>query len=244
MTPDTTIATSNKVSSNSHLLEEGYRIILKHALKSGVSLPSSVHLTDGAMDIENYNTLLGSIAPATPESIGYIQKHILGEDEILKWYQVPLLRTCLFITFIALASLIAVSLSSDVNAVNQAQGILASSGNVLLINLIFICSAALLGVMFFILKTITQKIKNYTLLPVDIIELNVTIVIGVLSGFVVAELFTFSGATLGNEIEMQKMTLALLGGFSSDAIFSILQGIVNKVKMLLATSSPAHLGNS
>lgn len=244
MTPITSIATSDNTSSNSLLLSEEYRIILEHALRSGVTLPSSVHLSNDVIDIDVYNTLLSSIAPSTPQSISYIKQNILGNDKVFRWYQVPLLRTCLIITFIALIILISVSLSPEVNAENQAAGILSGSGKVLLINLVFICSSALLGVMFFILKTINQKIKKYTLLPVDIIELNITIVIGVVSGFVVAELFTFSGATLGNEIEMQKMTLALLGGFSSDAIFSILQGIVNKVKLLFSTGAPAQIGNN
>ena len=239
---DTT--TSNQVITNSQLLAEEYRAILQYAMRTGTVLPSSVHLTEAKVDIDTYNTLLHSIAPASPKSIKYIDENILGLDCTLKWYQVPLLRMCMIVTLVALIMLIGVSLSPDVNAENQAGGILATSGRILLINMIFVCSAALLGVMFFILKTINQKVKTYTLLPVDVIELNITIVIGVVSGFVVSELFLYTGATLGNEIEMQKMTLALLGGFSSDAIFSILQGIVNKIKMLLSTGSPALLGNS
>jgi len=38
-------------------------------------------------------------------------------------------------------------------------------------------------------------------------------------------------------VEAQKMTLALLDGFSSDAIFSVLRGIVNKTKALFSTAN-------
>ena len=91
--------------------------------------------------------------------------------------------------------------------------------------------------MFYLLKTISDKIKNYTLLPVDSIEVNATIIIGVISGFIIAELFDFNENVMAGSIEAQKMTLALLGGFSSDAIFSVLKGIVNKTKALFATPS-------
>lgn len=123
-----------------------------------------------------------------------------------------------------------------VNAKNLSEGILASEGLVLLYNLVFICSGSLLGVMFYLLKTISDKIKNYTLLPMDAIEVNATIIIGVISEFIISELFTFDADTLGGSIETQKMTLALLGGFASDAMFSVLKGMVNKMKALFSSS--------
>ena len=68
------------------------------------------------------------------------------------------------------------------------------------------------------------------------IELNASILIGVISGFVISELFAYSLDNISSQyVEIRKMTLALLGGFSSDAIFSTLQGIVNKFKKLLST---------
>ena len=152
-----------------------------------------------------------------------------------KWYQVPVFTKCLVIAIFALILLMGVSLSPIVDEAHQAEGLLNSSGIPLLLNLLFICSASLLGVMFYLLKTISGKIKNYTLLPTDSLELNSTIIIGLISGFIIAELFSFTSTALTENIEINKMTLALLGGFSSDAIFSILQGIVNKVKMLIAT---------
>ncbi|MFK7907338.1 MAG: hypothetical protein AB8B69_19540, partial [Chitinophagales bacterium] len=145
----------------------------------------------------------------------------------------------LIIAAIALVLLITISLSPDVNAKNQAEGLLASQGLVLLYNLIFICSASLLGVMFYLLKTISDKIKNYTLLPVDAIEVNATIIIGIISGFIISELFTFTPEAMGGSVESQKMTLALLGGFSSDAMFSVLKGIVNKMKSVFSSASDA-----
>lgn len=87
----------------------------------------------------------------------------MGLDHGLKWYQVPLLRKWMVVTLLVLILLIGVSLSPDVNVENQAGGILATTGRILLINMVFVCSAALQGGMFFILKTINQKVNAYTL---------------------------------------------------------------------------------
>lgn len=134
----------------------------------------------------------------------------------------------------ALLGLIGFSLLPNVTAENQEKGILALQGLPLLENLGVILFASLLGVMFFVLKTIKDKIDDFTLVPVDIFSFNISIMIGIVSGFIISELFTFTSTIMGSSVEVHKMTLALLGGFASDAIFSILQNIVNKAKTLFA----------
>lgn len=220
-----------------------FNILLKYATTRGLALPTDVKLGPDTSDtdvITGYNSMIQVVTPATVQSIRYIHKYMLGEDgEDRKWYRTPIITKCLVIAIVALILLIGVSLSPEVNGINQEAGILASSGKVLLLNLLLICSASLLGVMFYLLKTISNKIKNYTLLPIDSIDLNATILIGIMSGFIMAELFSFSAGTLGGSIVTQKMTLALLGGFASDAIFSVLKGIVSKLKALFATDTGA-----
>lgn len=236
------IVTKPKVQdvSDKQMLQQDVHIMMYYSAHRGIKMPSTVIL-DEAKDndvlIANYNTLLDAISPATVQSIQYIHHQILNEaGEDRQWYQMPIISKLLIIATLALVVLIGVSLSPEVNAKNLAGGLLASEGLTLLYNLIFICSAALLGVMFYLLKTVSDKIKNYTLLPVDAIEVNTTIIIGVISGFIVSELVTFNSSTLGNSIETQKMTLALLGGFASDAIFSVLKGVVNKMKALFSST--------
>lgn len=225
------MATTSKLVDQ-NILKSSYTFVLDYALQVGVKLPTTITLKPDEATIESYNMLIAAVAPATPQSIMFVSNHVIKSKEE-KWYEISIFRKCLIITLLALIVLITVSLSPVVDVTNQSAGLLASSGKVLLLNLLFICSSALLGVMFFILKSLNFKIKAYTLLPVDIIELNMMIIIGVISGFVVAELFTFTSVVLGGNIELHKMTLALLGGFSSDAIFTILQGIVSKVKTFL-----------
>ena len=232
---------SSSQPSNQELIQADIECMLHFMTNRGIKIPTTLNIkdtADEAVTIANYNTLIEAVQPTTVQSIRYINNHILnrqGEDQ--KWHATPIIAKSLIIAGLALVSLIIISLSSKVNAKNMAEGLLASEGIVLLYNLIFICSASLLGVMFYLLKTLSDKIKNYTLLPADALEVNTTIIIGVISGFIVSELFTFNTAALGPSVEMQKMTLALVGGFSSDAIFSILKGAVSKAKTVFATSS-------
>jgi len=223
--------------SNSALHEE-IKLMLAFSMERGIKIPSDYKIEDLSEEatIRNYNTLAEAIKPSTVQSIKFINQEILDIGDKKKWYEVPVFAKCLLLALVALIILIGVSLLPMVNEENQASGLLNSSGTELLVNLVFICSASLLGVMFFLLKTISDKMKDYTLLPVDAIEVNSTILIGVISGFIIAELLTFTNTTIAGSVEIQKMSLALLGGFSSDAIFTVLQGIVNKVKLLLSTT--------
>lgn len=218
------------------LLREDMKVMFQYAIHHGKELPRALSLTDS--NIENYNNLQKIIAPSTVESIRYLKASTDGAGPHAKWYNITIFKKCIWIAFAALILLCSISLSATVNVENQAKSLLESSGMTLLVNLIFICSAALLGVMFYLLKTFGDKIKNTTLVPSDGVQLNAAILIGVISGFIISELFSFSIAEISTQyIEFEKMTLALLGGFSSDAIFSILQGIVNKIKGVITPSA-------
>lgn len=212
-------------------------LMMNYAINSGIEIPNTIVLSntpDDATLIDNYNSLRKVIAPTTVKSIRYINSQMILGGHTRKWYEIPIFTKCVVIAAVALVALIVISLSPDVNVENQAKGLLASSGKVLFLNLSFICAASLLGVMFYLLKSFADKIRDYTLIPANAIELNAAIIIGVISGFVISELFAYSLDNISNQyIEIQKMTLALLGGFSSDAIFSTLQGIVNKFKKLV-----------
>jgi hypothetical protein len=194
------------------------------------SLTNDISINDTVSLITDYNLLTTAILPSTPESIKFIGKEFMGTMADLKAWQLPLVKKYIVITILTLVVLIGVSLMPQVSADNQDKSILSLSGATLFYNLIFICSASLLGVMFYILKTIKDKIDSFALIPVDVFSFNISIMIGIVAGFIISELFTFTSNVLGGSIEVHKMTLALLGGFASDAIFTILHSIVNKIK--------------
>ncbi|MBT8189109.1 MAG: hypothetical protein HKO89_06775 [Saprospiraceae bacterium] len=230
------IEADTEISSNESL-RSNVELMFKYAVNTGKELPTNLNLKKNSNYqelIADYNTLMKVISPSTPESIRYINAELTKKGSDSKWYLIPVYSKCIILAILALVTLIGVSLLPIVDKQHQAEGMLDASGFILLSNLIFICAASLLGVMFYLLKTIGDKIKNSTLLPSDSIELNSSIIIGVIAGFVISELFSLRMSTIDNEyVEIQRMTLALLGGFSSDAIFSLLQVTVNKFKSLL-----------
>jgi hypothetical protein len=235
----------NIVVSNQHLpgqennLLAEIQIILIYVINRGIKIPDSIsnvslsndsQHADPAILLADYNALVTAILPATPESIKYIGKEFTGNiAEVTSW-KIPVVKKYIALSLFALAGIIGFSLLPDVTAANQEKGILSLTGMVLLENLFVIFFASLLGVMFYILKSIKDKVDNFTLTQVDVFSFNISIMIGVVSGFIISELFTLSQMLPGSSVEVNKMTLALLGGFSSDAIFSILQGAVNKIK--------------
>lgn len=229
---------TNERYSNLDILRSDISLMFKFAVNTGRELPTNLSLS--ASDnystlISDYNALLKVISPVTPESILYLSAELTNVGKDGKWYLIPIFTKCIVLAAIALVALIAVSMHPIVNEANQNSGLLDSTGHVLLLNLIFICAASLLGVMFYLLKTIGDKIKTTTLLPHDSIDLYASIIIGVISGFVITELFTLNSSSIENNfLVIHKMTLALLGGFSSDAIFSILQGVVNKFRKMFS----------
>lgn len=228
---------NNNKFNNFEVIKADISLMFKFAVNTGEELPTNLSLgnnDDYSKLISDYNALLRVVSPSTPESILYLNAELTRVGPGKKWYLIPIFTKCIVLAALALLTLIMVSMHPIVNEVNQNSGLLDSSGKVLLFNMAFILAASLLGVMFYLLKTIGDKIKNTTLLPHDSIELNGSIIIGIISGFLITELFTLNSMGFeSNILVIQKMTLALLGGFSSDAIFSVLQGIVNKFRNIL-----------
>ncbi len=229
---------SNVDITNLDVIKSDVDLMFKFAVNTGKHIPGNLKF-DEEDNYENliadYNTLLKVIEPVTPESILYLNAELTNIGKDGKWYLIPIYTKCIVLALLALGVLIFVAMHPLVNEVNQNSGLLDSTGYTLLLNLVFICAASLLGVMFYLLKTLGDKIKSTTLLPYDSIQLNASIIIGIISGFVVTELFTLNDNTIENNfLVIHKMTLALLGGFSSDAIFSILQSIVNKFRSMFA----------
>lgn len=239
---DNATPNTNPSTIENNLLTE-IQLILDFVYTKGIKLPDSIsahsitndtQTTNTAILVSDYNNLVAAILPSTPESIKFIGKEFVGDIESHKAWKIPAVKKYIVLSIIALIGLIGFSLMPNVTAENQEKGILALHGLPLLENLGVIFFASLLGVMFYVLKTIKDKIDNFTLVDVDIFSFNISIMIGVVAGFIISEVFTFTSSTLGSSIEVHKMTFALLGGFSSDAIFSVMQNIVNKLKTLFA----------
>jgi len=192
---------------------------------------------DGSIEnlVNAHNLLAKNVAPATPKSIEYTkQLYQNGESKSLLSRH-PLVRNLIILAFIFLVGFIATSLSEGVSNDSLDKGVFANHGPNLLLNLTFLISVSGLGVVFYLLKSVNSSIQNGTLIPEDKVYYIALIVLGVISGLIMSEIISFyklgSGGT--DDVNLvNKSVLALIGGFSSDAIFSVLQGIISRIKAI------------
>jgi hypothetical protein len=207
--------------------------MLMFAMKSGKTINTDVNSlieSNNVSDLINaHNILVKNIAPATPQSIAYLNLVSAGKKKSL-YRKLPIIRNIIILAFIFLLTFIGTSLSDEVNSDSLSKGILSNSGKSMLLNMLFLCAISGLGVMFYLLRSISEGIKNATLLPEQSIYYVALILLGIISGLILSEIVSsYSNGNEGLSI-FNNAVLALIGGFSSDAIFSILQGIINKIK--------------
>ena len=215
--------------------------MISFAVYNGIIINTEVNslVQNSSVDdlINAHNLLCKNIAPATPKSIEYTKKlHQDGEDKSL-FKKLPLVRNLVFLALFFLALFIVTGLSPDVNNDSLDKGIMDNHGLSLLLNIGFLASVSGLGVIFYLLKNVSTAVKNGTLIPEDVIYYIALIVLGVISGLIMSEIISFYTSDPQGINLFNKGVLALIGGFSSDAIFSVLQGIIDKIKGLFPTNN-------
>ncbi|NQX78644.1 hypothetical protein [Gilvibacter sp.] len=189
--------------------------------------------------INAHNVLVKNISPATPKSIRYTRALYKDEQQKSIFRRLPLVRNLMLLALVFLACFIVTALSPEVNNDSLDKGVLDNEGRSLLLNLVFLASISGLGVAFYLLKTVSSAVKNGTLITEDSIYYMALIVLGVIAGLLVSEIIVVpAGGTADSVSLFDKSVLALLGGFSSDAIFTVLQSIITRLKGLLA--APAN----
>lgn len=187
--------------------------------------------------VNTHNLLCKNVAPATPKSIKYIRTVKQDVTSNMKLRKIPLVRNLILLAIIFLAVFILTGMSEGVNDASLDKGILGNSGWPLLLNLAFLSSIAGLGVLFYLLKSVTVAVKSSTLVPEDNIYYFALIVLGVISGLIVSEIISVYDKDPDTINLFNKSVLALIGGFSSDAIFSVLQGIIERIKAIFISSN-------
>lgn len=223
-----------------HELSTEINNMIGFAVYNGIIINTEVNslVQDPSVDdlINAHNLLCKNIAPATPKSIEYTKKmHQEGSSKSV-FNKVPLTRNLIIIALIFIAMFVCTVYSKDVNNTSLDEGILSSNGWPLLLNLGFLSSVSGLGVIFFLLKDVSTSIKRGTLVPEDSISYISQILLGVIAGLLMSEVLSLYLKDPADINLFNKSILALIGGFSSDAIFSILQGVITRVKGIFIPS--------
>lgn len=217
-------------------LSKDINIMLSFAAKNGIIINTEVNdlIQDSSVDdlIQAYNLLCKNVAPATPKSIEYSRRvYVTGKDKSI-FNKIPLVRNLMILAIIFLASYISIGLSGDVNNTSIDEGVLNGHGLSLFLNIAYLASIAGLGVLFHLLKNISTSVEQSTLVGEEAINYMAQILLGIIAGLLISEVISL-GKPDPDEINLfNKSVLALIGGFSSDAIFSILEGLITRLKAI------------
>lgn len=213
--------------------------MLSYAIYNGIIINTEINnlIQNSSVDdlINAHNLLSKNIAPATPKSIEFTKKLRSLENGKSIFNKLPLVRNLIILALSFLALFIITGLSPNVNNHSLNQGIMNNNGFSLLLNLTFLSSISGLGVLFFLLKKVSDSIKNTTLVAEESISYIAQIILGIIAGLIMSEIISFYSTDPKNIDLFSKSILALIGGFSSDAIFSVLQGIIDRIKSIFTS---------
>ncbi|WP_435262503.1 hypothetical protein [Tenacibaculum sp. nBUS_03] len=213
--------------------------MLSYAIYNGIIINTQINnlIQNSSVDdlINAHNLLSKNIAPATPKSIDFTKKLRSSENGKSIFNKLPLVRNLILLAVVFLFLFIVTGLSPNVNNHSLNEGIMNNNGISLLLNLAFLSSISGLGVLFFLLKKVSDSIKNTTLVAEESISYIAQIILGIIAGLIMSEIISFYSNDPKNIDLFSKSILALIGGFSSDAIFSVLQGIIDRIKSIFTS---------
>ena len=175
------------------------------------------------------------VAPANPRSILLVQNHRSRSGTWL--VTLPLVRNLMIAAFACLIFFVLTGLSPYVN---QSSGdMLNSSGYELLVNQVHFLAAAGMGAAFFALFRINRYVANTTFDPKYEASYWVRFSLGLISGPILGNLVD-EGVVQG----LGRSTLAMLGGFSAEAVYQVLNRLVDTVTTMVKGDSKVKLANT
>lgn len=193
-----------------------------------------------------HQTLSKLVAPALPGTLLLVREEAEKNPRLCFMGSVPLVRRMTAAAFLALVAFVALSTSDHISGDPDNFSILANSGTSLLINELFLLSAAAMGASFYALYRANNYLKRGNYDPDLEPTYWVQFTLGLMAGMILATVLplggTMNGVTstsAGSESAIDafkglgKPLLALAGGFSSGAVYRILNQVVSAIESLV-----------
>lgn len=214
-------------------------VMTNYILNKGIEIPETVCQFLVSEDLKDHIKAHGQlskiVAPSSPETIEYLKQYETKGNKFVPFSNIPLVRNFMIVAILAIAALITSGQSEIVKAENLKKGILNNDGEELLINLAFLCSAAGIGTVFFLLSKLIGEVKDATLSKNDSTYYWAMLIMGVLSGLILSEMVVINQEAINvDSIEINRLLFALLGGFASEVVYGILQSIMGKIRALVS----------
>ncbi len=180
-----------------------------------------------------HNRLARIVAPAKPRTILLLAEESQKRSLLGFLGPVPLVRRLMLFAALSLISFVGFALSPYVD--QRGSDIFTMNGLVLLVNLMFLLSAAGLGAAFNSLFDANRYIVAGTFDPKHESSYWVRIQLGLIAGIILPELIPID--TDGSLHGLGKPSLAMLGGFSAAVVYRILKRLVDTVESLVRGST-------
>lgn len=222
------------------LMLEECNAMVRHCLNSGLQLSSRLIQTldrinrvpkledvDMEMLTKIYNQLVVVVAPAKPRTLLLLEKEKKDRTFFGRLGPVPIARHFMFVAAFSLIGLISLALSPMVNGDPYQFSLFKNFGPNLLVNVVFLLFSASLGASFFNLYTINHYIKSGTFDTMYNNSYWNRYILGLVAGMLIATMVPLEtidrdqgNGSLGG---FGAPLLALVGGFSAEVVYQILQ---------------------
>lgn len=203
--------------------------------------PDNKKMPDLAALVNTHNSLSQLVAPAKPQAIMMIGRRVQkGQRNVLM--MVPLVRHMMMVTVISLLAFIGSVLSPHINQSDI--NIFSSDGIPLFFQLVFLISASALGASFGALYKVNKYIRELTYDPKLASSYWIRFLLGIISGLILSLIIETKviESTLF-ETNIIRPLLAIVGGFSAELFYSLLNRLVETVKSLFEGGSREILDN-
>ncbi len=203
--------------------------------------PDKVDMPDIGVLVNTHNILSQLVAPARPQAILLIGRRLQkGGLNVIKL--VPLVKNMIIVTVVSLAAFIGSVLSPYIN--QNDINIFSSAGIPLLFQLGFLISASALGASFGALYKVNKYIRELTYDPKHASSYWIRFLLGIISGLILSLIIEPQAieSTLF-ETNIIRPLLAIIGGFSAELFYTLLNRMVETIKSLFEGSNREILDN-
>lgn len=193
-----------------------------------------------------HNRLSELVSPAKPETIVLMAAEIRKDSVFLFLGKVPLIRRMMLVSIISLVILISLSLSEHINNTSMVKSMFDMKGPELLFVQFILMAAAAIGASFSALFKANSYVTAGSYDPKYESSYWVKFVVGLIAGIILTQLIPINldsvakaageaqGASASSVSHAAlRITMALIGGFSANLVYKILDRIVLAVQTVI-----------
>ncbi|KZN46981.1 hypothetical protein [Pseudoalteromonas luteoviolacea] len=237
------------------------KAMAEFSFHKGIKVPESIMVKLDAMSghgcdqleikalTQVHNRLTELVSPAKPETIWLMSVETKKGSLLLFLGRVPLIRKMMVVAIMSLVALIALSLSSYINNENMVASMFDMEGTRLLYVQAILLASAAIGASFAALFKANSYVTAGVYDPKYESSYWVRFVVGLIAGIILTQLIPVnldavasaaSSETGGAPVSHAalRITMALVGGFSANLVYKILDRIVETVQSFISPNIP------